>query len=59
MNEIVYWSAKQLADAICTKELSSLEVVEALPLKVCPLECRWWLIPGARTWLWRWPNTLR
>ena len=29
MNEIVYWSAKQLAEAICTKELSSLEVVEA------------------------------
>jgi amidase len=29
MNEIVYWSAKRLAEAICTKELSSLEVVEA------------------------------
>lgn len=29
MNEIIYWSARQLAEAIRTKELSSLEVVDA------------------------------
>ncbi|MFC2036907.1 amidase family protein, partial [Chloroflexota bacterium] len=29
MNELVFWSAKRMAEAIRTKELSSLEVVEA------------------------------
>jgi amidase len=29
MDEIVYWSAKRLAEAIHTKELSSLEVIDA------------------------------
>ncbi len=29
MDEIIYWSAKQMAEAICAKKLSSLEVVDA------------------------------
>jgi len=47
MDEIFYWSAKKLAEAIRAKELSSLEIAGppwlfalAPRLKACPLACR-------------------